>query len=202
MADRSSTTAAYNRDAKRLVKQYESRPFEDIHASILKIIPESHSLVLDIGAGSGRDAAWFADHGHTVLAVEPAQELRKEAQRLHHNPNINWIDDSLPGLDRVNASGLSFDLIWLSAVWMHIAPTNRERAFRKLSRLLNPGGQIMLSLRHGPPPEDRVVYEVTRDEVRPLGPSEWFKRGRCGAKRRSNGSQRRAVGERRSPAPR
>ncbi len=53
----------YNREAKSLASRYESRTFEDIHRDVLDLIPESPGLVLDIGAGSGRDAAWFAVRG-------------------------------------------------------------------------------------------------------------------------------------------
>ena len=45
------------------------------------------------------------------------------------------------GLDKVIRLGLSFDLILLSAVWMHIPPADRTRAFRKLVTLLKPGGR-------------------------------------------------------------
>ncbi len=51
-------------------------------------------------------------------------------------------------------TGLTFDLIWLSAVWMHVPSTSRQRAFRKMVTLLRPGGRIMMSLRQGPPPDD------------------------------------------------
>ena len=37
---------------------------------------------------------------------------------------------------RLFVLGLSFDLILLSAVWMHVPPADRTRAFRKLVMLL------------------------------------------------------------------
>ena len=44
---------------------------------------------------------------------------------------------------------ISFDLILLSAVWMHIPPSDRARSIRKLANLLKPGGKLVISLRHG-----------------------------------------------------
>jgi hypothetical protein len=35
---------------------------------------------------------------------------------------IRWENDRLPGLERTLRLGVSFDLVWLSAVWMHVAP--------------------------------------------------------------------------------
>jgi len=160
--------APYIRDAEALAKLYESRSFEEIHGDLIGLIPETPGVVLDIGAGSGRDAAWFARHGHEVVAVEPAGAMRQIARQLHDNPNIQWIDASLPELGSVRRLGLSYDIIWLSAVWMHVPPSERERAMRKSATLLSPGGRLFISLRHGPKPPDRIVYKVTAEEVSKL----------------------------------
>ena len=113
------------------------------------LLPQSSASVLDIGAGSGRDAAWLAANGHDVIAVEPSAPMRAAAASLHDNPAINWIDDRLPALGAVSRSGLSFDLILLSAVWMHVPESDRPRAFRKMINLLRPGGLMAITLRLG-----------------------------------------------------
>lgn len=166
-----ATFDAYDLEAESLAARYESRPFEDIHRDVLDLLPDASGLVLDIGAGSGRDAAWFAAHGHDVVAVEPAHQLQQVAKSLHPDSRIRWLDDQLPTLAGVFRTGLTFDLIWLSAVWMHVPPTSRQRAFRKLVTLLRPGGRIMMSLRQGPPPADRVMYPTQVDEIEKLARS-------------------------------
>lgn len=122
-------------------------------------------LVLDVGAGSGRDAAWFAAHGFEVFAVEPASALRDMAAGHHTHPRIHWVDDRLPGLERITKSGTAFDIVWLSAVWMHLPPGERPRAFRKLANCLRPGGRLFLSLRHGDFDDDRKAWPVDAAEV-------------------------------------
>ncbi len=67
---------------------------------------------------------WFAAHGHEVVAVEPARRMREVAKSLHPDSRIRWLDDQLPALENVFRTGLTFDLIWLSAVWMHVPPTS------------------------------------------------------------------------------
>jgi len=54
-----ATLDAYNREADSLSARYESRSFEEIHSDALDLLPDSTTPVLDIGAGSGRDAAWI-----------------------------------------------------------------------------------------------------------------------------------------------
>ena len=87
---------------------------------------------------------------------------------MHPDPGICWMDDKLPELGRVSRSGLSFDLILLSAVWMHVKETNRPRAFRKLINLLKPGGLLAITLRCGPTDRDRGFHPVSVEEVETL----------------------------------
>lgn len=124
-------------------------------------------LALDVGAGSGRDAAWLQAQGYDVVAVEPADGFRLEG-RARHSPDIRWLDDQLPSLDQVHRLGLAFDLIVLSAVWQHVVPTDRARAFRKLVTLLRAGGVMVLTLRSGPAPEDRPMFSTSSGEIEGL----------------------------------
>ena len=159
---------AYEADAVELARTWEQVAFEQVHAAALAFLPAAPGVVLDLGAGSGRDAAWFAQRGWSVVAVEPSAGLREVAGTLHPTPAVRWENDRLPGLERTLRLGLSFDLVWLSAVWMHVAPPDRRRAFRKLVTLLKPGGRMMLSLRHGPAPPDRPMHPVDAAEVETL----------------------------------
>ena len=160
--------AGYDLGAHALAPEYERPPFEDVHAPVLDLLPASAASVLDVGAGTGRDAAWFASRGHDVVAVEPSAQMRAAGKARHPSPRIRWIDDRLPALDRVSGSKTSFNLIWLSAVWMHVPPSARARAFRKLVSVLSPGGGMMVSLRQGPPPSGRPMQPATAAEVETL----------------------------------
>ena len=78
-----SGTEGYGDAADILVEQYESLTLANVHRHILDLFPERPSRVLDIGAGTGRDAAGFCALGHNVTAVEPTPEMRAHGQRLH-----------------------------------------------------------------------------------------------------------------------
>jgi SAM-dependent methyltransferase len=163
------TIGPYNRGFREFTEAYEAFGFAQIHADAVPFLPARPGLMLDVGAGSGRDAAWFAERGWDVIAVEPAAAMRHGGASLHPSPRIRWLDDRLPALAGVHRLGLAFDLIWLSGVWMHVPPEERRRAMRKLATLLKPGGRMVLTLRHGPAPEDRPMWPVDAHEVERLG---------------------------------
>jgi len=161
--------AAYDARAEALAREYEAldpTAYRSTYADLLPTGPDR--LALDVGAGSGRDAAWLRSLGHEVVAAEPSAGMRAAGRELHRGSGIRWIDDRLPGLEAVHALGLSFDVVLLSAVWQHVAPSDRPRAFRKLATLLKPGGLLVVTLRHGPAPPDRPMHGVSVGEVEAL----------------------------------
>ncbi|PMH46179.1 SAM-dependent methyltransferase [Vibrio sp. 10N.286.49.B3] len=159
-----STSSFYSQNASELADQYNGLEFESVHQAWKPYWPEAGSNVLDVGAGSGRDAKWMNAQGCEVIAVEPCNALRQIGQQST-GPDVTWLDDSLPILKSVQSLGMRFDLILVSAVWMHLAPSLRERAFRKLSNLLSPNGKLVISLRHGAFTDGREGFPVSVEEL-------------------------------------
>jgi hypothetical protein len=71
---------------------------------MIEKLPATPGAALDVGFGSGRDAAWLARSGWRAVAVEPVEALLAGARRLHGERGIYWLDDSLPCLERVQAT--------------------------------------------------------------------------------------------------
>ncbi len=165
-----SCISVYNEQATVLAARYEAlavQAFRETYADLLPA-PGPDRLALDVGAGSGRDAAWLADLGFQTVAAEPAAGFRDAARRLRPDTKVRWIDDRLPALTACHQLGLAFDVILLSAVWQHVAPGDRARAFRKLSALLKPKGLLVIILRFGTSPPDRPMHEVSVGEIEAL----------------------------------
>ncbi len=158
-------TKGYAEEAEVLLKRYEELRFDDVHSSVLHLIPEASSRILDIGSGTGRDAAAFAALGHQVVAVEPTDELRNAAKGLHPSKSIEWIADSLPALSHFPYDDESFDLIMLTAIWMHLSEKERVQAMQEVVKYARPGGKVILSLRHGRVPSGRRMFEVSAEET-------------------------------------
>jgi 2-polyprenyl-3-methyl-5-hydroxy-6-metoxy-1,4-benzoquinol methylase len=143
----------------------------------LHLIPAFPGRALDIGAGTGGDAAALAAMGHSVLAVEPTEEMRRQATTLHPASGIEWLDDSLPDLTEVRRRGEHYDLVMMTAVWMHLDDEERCRGMPRIAELVRPGGLVIVSLRHGPVPPGRRMFAVSADETVRLAEATGF--GRC-----------------------
>jgi len=158
-------TQGYAEEAEVLLRRYENIKLEDIHKDFLKFLPDPPAQVLDIGCGTGRDAAALAGLGYDVVAVEPVDELRDWASTSHASPRITWINDHLPELEEVAGLHYAFDLILMTAVWMHMDKPQRSSAMPVIAGMLKPGGRLMITTRHGPVPEGRQMFEVSADET-------------------------------------
>lgn len=147
-----------------LVARYDALSPEQIYAEVADLLPGNGARVADIGAGTGRDAAWLAQRGSQVVAVEPVRELREAGQAMHAAAAIEWLDDRLPQLDGLTARA-PFDAVILCAVWHHLDSRDRALATPVLTALLAPGGSLILSLRHQPGPADRTSFPTDPDQT-------------------------------------
>ncbi|MEM6807308.1 MAG: class I SAM-dependent methyltransferase, partial [Bacteroidota bacterium] len=71
-------TKGYESGVERFATATESISFEVLHQEFLAFLPEQKSMILDIGAGIGRDAYVLAEKGHEVIAAEPLAAFREK----------------------------------------------------------------------------------------------------------------------------
>ena len=147
-----------------LIARYDAVDPGELYAPVLDLLPRTPARVADIGAGTGRDAAWFARQGHVVLAVEPVAELREPGKSLHSAEAITWLDDRLPSLAKTQMHG-PFGLVTLSGVWQHIDDAEREIAMAALGRMTVTDGLLVMSLRHGPGASGRRAFPVSPNDT-------------------------------------
>jgi len=163
----------YSEEAGQLFSRYDTVTFEAVHGSVRHLFPQELSIILDIGAGTGRDAAYLANIGHNVVAVEPTDELRIPASQRY--TQVEWIDDALPKLDKLYDRAGQFDLIMMTAVWMHLDVYERPTAMNIVAKLLKPKGLLIMSLRHGPHPSGRRMFNVSASDTVSLAEDEGLK---------------------------
>jgi len=159
------SNAGYAAEAPDLLKRYEAVSFNEVHSHVLSYFPSNPSSIIDIGSGTGRDAAYLASQGHKVLAVEPTLELREGAKQLHKSASIEWLNDRLPDLKLLHERCETFDVMILNAVWMHLNCRQRADGMQSISKLLHTGSRVFFKLRHGKVPTGRVMYDVSSEET-------------------------------------
>jgi SAM-dependent methyltransferase len=153
----------YHRSASALAPSYESVSFEDVHGALMRHLPGAPAEIVDVGAGTGRDARALARLGHRVLAVEPAaafRELGRESDK-----RLEWLDDRLPRLQKLKASGRTFDFILCSAVLMSVPAEALPESFRSMAALLKPHGRLAISIRDPSPGEEPRLLHTHGDEA-------------------------------------
>ena len=163
-----NTITHYSEKAQHYYDLYNSVDAESVHSDWKAFLQNTKAgTALDAGAGSGRDANWLAEQGWKVVAAEPADELRNLAQANSHN-SVTWCNASLPALTALPQAPKTYDLILLSAVWMHLPEAERPPALKRLADLLSVSGKMYISLRFGPNDEARPMHPVSYEELATL----------------------------------
>jgi SAM-dependent methyltransferase len=78
----SVTVDRYNCHAADYVALYEGADMSTLHRLLLRYLPE-RCRVLEIGCGSGRDAAFLLSHGYDVTATDASQSMLALAAQRH-----------------------------------------------------------------------------------------------------------------------
>lgn len=154
----------FNDRADELARQYNVLDRAKVHADLLSMLPEGQALkVLDIGAGSGADAAMFADRGHTVLACEPAEALRKNGEETFKNKNIKWSSDVLPEMSAASDAAAPFDVITSVGVLQYVPEENRASSLSKMFSMAARGG--FLEVQYPTPASREHQFTIKHNEI-------------------------------------
>lgn len=155
----------YNDSTESHFARFEGFRFWNVHRSFLRFLPKPGGRCLDVGAGSGRDAAAMADRELRVVAVEPSDALLRLARDQHVHKDLTWVQDALPSLSKIVQRKEKYDFILMSAVWMHLQPSKRTPSLATLSSLLSKQGYLAITLRVGNAEPERSIYEVSVQDL-------------------------------------
>ncbi len=138
----SRTVQYYNDNAEAVFARYQGARMGI--ARYFKLAFPSGQVILDIGAGSGRDMDVLIREGYETYGVEPSMRLREVTEsRLPHLAGRIYAA-SLPGLSRLIER--KFDGILCSGVFMHIPQEQQFDAALDIRNLLKPNGRLLLSI--------------------------------------------------------
>ena len=159
-------------------RAWSGRPNAALVAEVAQLAP---GRALDVGSGEGGDALWLASRGWRVTGVDISQNALDKAAALAREQedvdpaHLTWQQADLTEWSPTRAS---FDLV--TAHFMHLPPTDRERLFPALADGVAPGGTLLIvghdvdalpggAGKHGDPAMLFTVGEV----VGGLSPDSW-----------------------------
>ncbi len=122
-------------------------------------MPKSRVLVL--GAGEGHDAAFFAEAGHLVTAVDFSKEaIARGRQKYAHLSNLTFYEENIFNLPQ--EWNFSFDVVVEHTCFCAIPPEKRNELVRLYRRMLHEEGQLIA-----------VFFAMEKRSGPPYGSTEW-----------------------------
>lgn len=136
----------------------------DMSSIYQRFLPEvkKNGRILDLGAGSGRDAFQFQKKGWEVDALEASDAL---CMRMKKNFSGRVIHDRIEEYHPIKP----YDAIWACASLLHLTKPEFLRFMRRLPELLKPGGILYASgkngIETGYQPDGRYFLEFTKQLI-------------------------------------
>ncbi|WP_285395839.1 class I SAM-dependent methyltransferase [Lysinibacillus sp. fls2-241-R2A-57] len=99
--------------------------------------------VLELGCGPGRNAIYLAKQGCSVVGVDISDKALQWAQKRVDEANVN-VDLMCANIFELDLQEESFDFIYDSGCFHHIAPHRRVTYIELVHKLLKPNGSFAL----------------------------------------------------------
>jgi SAM-dependent methyltransferase len=124
--------------------------------------------ILLLGAGTGNDAAFFAQLGHLVTAVDfSAEAIARARQKYEGAPGLRFVQADAFALPESMAA--AFDIVVEHTCYCAVSPSRRNELVRAWRRALVEGGHLL-----------GVFFTIDKRDGPPFGSSEWELRERFG----------------------
>ena len=155
--DTDPTLAYYKAHAARITAGYEAVDLSATLERIVRHLPAA-ARILELGSGSGRDAACLLDRGFEVTALDGSEAMAVRAATLHPELagriRVHRLPAPLPFGDD------AFDAVLSLATLMHLPVAAIPDVLAECRRVIRPGGLLALSV----PTERPGLDEAGRDE--------------------------------------
>ena len=137
------TVRYYDEFADSVADTYEQVDFSDPLRKYIDLLP-AHAGLLDIGSGSGRDAAHLIGMGYDVQIADASARLLDAAVSRHPELSGRTTHASLPGPLPYKDGRFAGVSAW--AVLMHIPAESQLSAFAEIARVVREGGILAYSV--------------------------------------------------------
>jgi 2-polyprenyl-3-methyl-5-hydroxy-6-metoxy-1,4-benzoquinol methylase len=139
-----ATVQYYDNSAEILVGRYESAQMTETRNLLLRHIP-CGKRVLEIGCGSGRDAAFLLSKGFQVVAIDPSNKMVAAALQRHPELQGHLFCSGMPLFDGNPLLNGVFDAALAIATIMHMTDSDLVKSASQLQDMISPDGLLMVS---------------------------------------------------------
>ncbi len=144
MPPQDPTLDYYEKNAEKLAPRYEASRLGLLHSRLEEVLPKGKPI-LELGCGTGRDAAWLLGRGFNIQATDASPAMLRAALRLHPELRGRLRLLALPeGLETIPDE--SYGSVCALAMLMHLTEDSLPGVFREVRRVLEPGGLFFFSV--------------------------------------------------------
>ncbi len=131
-------------DREKAIPFFVNKPDENLVDYFKHLLTETPGKALELGCGPGRNAIYFAEKGYAVDAVDLSeQSLQWAIERTkERNLKINFIHNNIFDIQFKDGS---YDVIYDSGCFHHIAPHRRMSYIDLVQKALKPGGYFAIT---------------------------------------------------------
>lgn len=131
----------YEQNATELSVKYESVNLDSFHKTLTENF-EVGSCLLEIGCGSGRDAARAVGSGFDVAAIDASRQLLAAAKKLHPELDGRLFQLALPC--QLPFADKTFAGFYSVACLMHLPSADLYNVLSEIRRVVRQGGLVSL----------------------------------------------------------
>jgi SAM-dependent methyltransferase len=119
-----------------------------------------NSYILELGCGVGRDALYFGDNDHNVLATDSSKVVINQNKRLYNHKNVRFevldMRQSLP-------YNVEFDVVYSNLSLHYYSHKKTLEIFRNIAKTLKPSGILAFSCKSKDESRTKNAVEVENE---------------------------------------
>ena len=172
--EKKPTINYYEQHAEELAQRYESADVTDLHRRLLETFSPDSQL-LEIGCGSGREAALLFAQGFDVKGIDPSSAMINRALSFHPELKGRLFRGAVP--DEIPPPILEdghYNGIYAVASLMHLSEEQLRPTFENFYRLLKQDGKLLFSVPLSRPDLDKSGYDEKGRYFLLLSQDDWI----------------------------
>lgn len=164
------TIEYYETNAEDLAARYESADVRELHSRMLSTFSPGSSL-LEVGCGTGREAAFLIENGCDVDCIEASRSMISLALEYHPELKDRIITGVAPGC--LNSINKKYDGIYSIATLMHLSLDDIAAVLEGFYSRLKTSGRILISVPLSRPDLEASGYDPKGRYFLLLSEEEW-----------------------------